>query len=104
MRFTFEHINVEVRNSTEGDERTFLITFPAPANDFPMTDHLQQRGVIEPLDSQFKQAARNATTSYLRAADSLVSLLASTSKQTRKHRTIEGETSGMRLVRVRRLK
>ena len=104
MRFEFENINVEVKNSTEGEERTSIITFKAPANHFQMTDHLQQRRVIEPLDRQLKQAARDATTSYLRAAESLLSALATKPKRTLRNRTSEGETGGMRLVRVRRLK
>jgi len=104
MRFEFEHISAEVKNSTEGDERTYIITFKAPANHFQLTDHLQQRRVNEPLDSQLKQAVRDATTSYLSAAESLVSALAKTSKRTPMHRTSEGETGGMRLIPVRRLK
>jgi len=104
MRFEFEHITVEVKDSTQGDERTFVVTLKAPATHFQMTNHLRQRGVIEPLDSELKQAARDATTSYLRDAESLVSLRAALSKRTPMHRTNEGETGGMRLVRVRRLK
>ncbi len=68
MRFEFEHINVEVKNSTEGGERTYIITFKAPANHFQMTDHLKQRRVIESLDSPLKQATKDAAESYLRAA------------------------------------
>lgn len=52
MPFEFAHITVEVKDSTEGDERTFIVTLKAPANRFQMTNHLQQRGVIEPLDGE----------------------------------------------------
>lgn len=74
MRFEFEHITVEVKDSTEGDERTFVVTLKAPATHFQMTNHLQRCGVIEPLDSELKQSARDATTSYLRDAESLLGL------------------------------
>ncbi len=104
MRFEFEHITVEVKDSTEGDEPAFVVTFKTPANHFQKTNHLQQRGVIEPLDSEPKQGARDATTSSLRDAESLVSLHAALTKRASMHRTIGGERGGMRLVRVRRLK
>lgn len=91
MRFEFEHITVEVKDSTEGDENTIVVTLKAPANHFQMTNHLQQRGVIEPLDSELKRAARDATTSYLRDAQSLVSLRAAQSKRASMHRTSGGE-------------
>ncbi|CAN5668252.1 hypothetical protein BH20ACI3_BH20ACI3_24390 [soil metagenome] len=55
MRFEFEHINVEVKNSTEGDEPTYIITLKAPANHFQMTNHLQQRRGIEPLFFRVKK-------------------------------------------------
>ena len=104
MRFEFEHITVEAKDSTEGDEPTFVVTLKTPANHFQKTSHLRQSEVIEPLDNEPKQAARDMTTSSLRDAESLVSLRAALSKRTSMHRTSGGERGGMRLVRVRRLK
>ncbi len=104
MRFEFEHITVEVKDSTEGDESTVVVTIKAPPNHFQITNHLPQRGVIQPLDSELKQAARDTTTSSLRDAESLVSLHAALSKRASMDRTSGGERGGMKLVRVRRLK
>lgn len=65
MRSKSERVKVEVKNSTQGDVRTYIITLTAPTNDFQMTDHLEQRRVIESLDSQLKQAIKDAPKTYL---------------------------------------
>jgi hypothetical protein len=82
-----ERVKVEVRDSTEGDVRTFNITLTAPASDFLLTDLLKQRGVIEALDADLKQAVKGATESYVSAAESLIAKLAKEPKQARKSRT-----------------
>ena len=82
-----ERVKVEVKDSTEGDVRTFNITLTAPASDFLLTDLLKQRGVIDALDAELKQAVKGATESYLNAAESLIAKLATEPKQGRKSRT-----------------
>ena len=82
-----ERLKVEVKDSTEGDVRTFNITLTAPASDFLLTDLLKQRGVIDALDAELKQAVKGATESYLNAAESLIAKLATESKQASKSRT-----------------
>lgn len=82
-----ERVKVEVKDSTEGDVRTFNITLTAPASDFLLTDLLKQRGVIDALDAELKQAVKGATESYLNAAESLIAKLATEPKQVRKSRT-----------------
>jgi len=82
-----ERVKVEVKDSTEGDVRTFNITLTAPASDFLLTDLLKQRGVIEALDVELKQAVKGATESYLNAAESLIAGLATEPKPTQKSHT-----------------
>jgi hypothetical protein len=82
-----ERVKVEVKDSTEGDVRTFNITLTAPASDFLLTDLLKQRGVIDALDTELKQAVKGATESYLNAAESLIAKLATGPIQGRKSRT-----------------
>lgn len=87
MAVKSERVKVEVKDSTEGDVRTFNITLTAPASDFLLTDLLKKRGVIEALDVELKQAVKGATESYLNAAESLIAKLATEPKQVRKSRT-----------------
>jgi hypothetical protein len=82
-----ERVKVEVKDSTAGDVRTFNITLTAPASDFLLTDLLKQRGVIDALDADLKQAVKAATESYLNAAESLIAKLATEPKPSRKSRS-----------------
>jgi hypothetical protein len=82
-----ERVKVEVKDSTAGEVRTFNITLTAPANDFLLTDLLRQRGVIDALDADLKQAVKGVTENYLKGAESLVAKLATQPKHTRKSRT-----------------
>jgi hypothetical protein len=82
-----ERVKVEVKESTSGEVRTFNITLTAPASDFLLTDLLKQRGVIEALDAELKQAVKGATESYLNAAESLIARLATDPKPAQKSRT-----------------
>jgi len=82
-----ERVKVEVKESNSGDVRTFNITLTAPASDFLLTDLLKQRGVIEALDVELKEAVKTATQSYLKAAESLIARLATEAKPTQKSRT-----------------
>jgi hypothetical protein len=79
-----ERVKVEVKESTAGEVRTFNITLTAPASDFLLTDLLKQRGVIEALDAELKQAVKAATESYLNAAESLIARLATEPKPAQK--------------------
>ena len=82
-----ERVRVEITESTAGEMRTFNITLTALASDFLLTDLLKQRGVIDVLDADLKQAVKGATESYLNAAESLIAKLATESKPSRKSRS-----------------
>src|ERR1044072_829719 len=82
-----DRLKVKVKDSTGGDMRTFNITLTAPASDFLLTDLLKQRGVIDAVDAELKQAVKSATESYLNAAESLIATLATEPTQGRKSRT-----------------
>ena len=104
MRSKYDHIKVEVENSSESGMRTYRITLKAPEKHFELTDQLTQRKVIDSFDSRLRQALRDATKSYLNSAESLLATLTKKPKHTVQHGTIELETSGTRLIRVRSLK
>ena len=104
MRSKYDHIKVEVENSSESGVRTYRITLKAPEKDFELTDQLTQRKVIDSFDSRLRQALREATKSYLNSAESLLSAVAKKPKQTIQQGTTELETSGTRLIRLRSLK
>ena len=82
-----ERLKVEVKESTDGDVRTFSITLVARASDFLLTDLLKQRGVIDPLDGELKQAVKAAIERYLSFAENLVSALATKPKVAQQSRT-----------------
>jgi hypothetical protein len=104
MRSKSDRLKVEIKDSTEGDARKFIITLTAPAKDFQLTDLFEQRRVIGPLNHQLKQAVKRSVETYLSGAESLVSALASKPKRTLKDGTGDFENSGVRLIRVRSLK
>ena len=104
MRSKYDHIKVEVENSSESGVRTYRITLKAPEKAFELTDLLTQRTVIDSLDSRLRQALRDATKSYLNSAESLLSALAKKPRHTAQQGTTDLETSGARLIRVRSLK
>ena len=81
-----ERVKVEIKGSTTVDVRTFNITLTAPASDFQLADLLKQRGVIDALDAELKQAVKGATETYLRAAETLISGLVTKPGVTRKPR------------------
>src|SRR5512138_351482 len=104
MRSKYDHIKVEVENSSESGVRTYRITLKAPEKHFELTDQLTQRKVIDSIDGRLRQALRDATKSYLNSAESLLSALAKNRKQAVQQGTTEPETSGTRLIRLRSLK
>lgn len=81
-----ERLKVEIKESSTLEVRTFQITLSAPASDFHLTDLLKKRGVIDPLDAELKLAVKAATEKYLRAAEGLISGLATKQGATRKPR------------------
>ena len=81
-----ERAKVEVKESSTLDVRTFNITLTAPASDFQLTDLLRQRGVIDALDTELRQAVKEATERYLKAAETLISGLNAKPSVTRKPR------------------
>jgi hypothetical protein len=104
MRSKYDHIKVEVENSSESGIRTFRITLKAPEKYLELTDQLTQRRVIDSFDSRLRQALKDATKCYLNSAESLLSALAKKPKQTVQQGTSELETSETRLIRLRSLK
>ena len=81
-----ERARVEVKESSTLDLRSFNITLTAPVSDFQLTDLLRQRGVINGLEVELKQAVKRATENYLRSAEALISGLASKASMTKKPR------------------
>lgn len=104
MRSKYDHIKVEVVNSSVSGSRTYHLTLKAPEKVFELTDQLTQRKVIDSFDSRLRQALKEATKNYLNSAESLLSDLAKTPKQSVQQGITELETSGRRLIRVRSLK
>ena len=92
MRSKYDHIKVEVENSSESGVRTYRITLKAPEKHFELTDQLTQRKVIDSLDSRLRQALRDATKSYLNSAESLLSALAKKPRRTTQQGTTDLET------------
>lgn len=88
-----ERFRVAVKESTDGDLRTFSITLVARASDFLLTDLLKQRGVIDPLDAELKQAVKAAIERYLTVSENLVSALATKPKAAQQSRTNENGNS-----------
>jgi hypothetical protein len=81
-----ERLKVEIKESSTLDVRTFNITLTAPESDFLLTDLLRQRGVIDAVDVELKQAVKGATDRYLKAAETLISGLSTKPSVTRKPR------------------
>jgi hypothetical protein len=104
MRSKSDRLKVEIKDSTDGDARTFTITLTAPASDFHLTDLFEQRRVIEPLNRQLKQAVKRSVETYLSGAETLVSALASKPKPIFKDGISDPENGRVRLIRVRSLK
>ena len=104
MRSKYDHIKVEIENSSEGAVRVYRITLKAPEKDFELTDQLTQRKVIDSFDRRLRQALRDATKSYLNSAEVLLSAIAKKPRQTVHQGPTELETSGTRMIRLRRLK
>ena len=104
MRSKYDHIKVEVENSSESGIRTCRITLNAPEKYFELTDQLTQRRVLDSFDSRLRRALRDVTKSYLNSAESLLSALAKKPKQSVQQDMTELETSGRRLIQVRSLK
>ena len=70
-----ERIKVEVKDSTEGETRTFKIILTLPNSDFQLADLLRQRGVIPPINGELKHAVKVATQNYLAGAEERISSL-----------------------------
>src|SRR5258705_10456671 len=91
-----ERAKDEVNESSTLDVRSFNISFSAPVSVFQLTDLLRQRGVINGLDVELKQAVKTATENYLRSAETLISGLASkgsTTKNPRQNSTGNDQSS-----------
>jgi hypothetical protein len=82
-----ERLKIEISETSTEYIRTFNITVSAPLSDFQVTDLLRQRGVINGLDSQLKQAIKDTTDAYIKSAEELIASLASGSPTKRKSRS-----------------
>ena len=84
-----ERAKVQIKESSTPDLRTFDIKLTAPTSDFQLTDLLKQRGVIDGVDVQIKQAVKQALDEYLNSAETLIAGLStnSSSPKTRRNDT-----------------
>ena len=82
-----ERLKVEISEASTQEIRTFSITLSAPLSDFQVTDILRQRGVINGLDLQLKQAIKETTDAYIKSAEELISSLANGSSTNRRSRS-----------------
>jgi hypothetical protein len=85
MRTKTDHLRVEIQEATEATVRSFTITVTAPQDCFQLADMLRQRQVIQPFNRHLRRTIKNATTTYLRAADALVAGLVSKPERRTKH-------------------
>src|SRR5215470_5955577 len=81
-----ERAKVQIKESSTPDLRTFEITLTAPASDFQLTDLLKQRGVIEGVEVQLKQALKQALEEYMNSAETLIAGLSTNSSSPRRPR------------------
>ena len=89
-----ERAKVQIKESSTPDLRTFDIKLTAPTSDFQLTDLLKQRGVIDGVDVQLKQAIKEALEEYLKSAETLIGGLSSTSSSPRKTRARDTKNVG----------
>jgi HPt (histidine-containing phosphotransfer) domain-containing protein len=80
MRGKPERTRVEIKESSTEDSRIFNVTLTASLSDFQLSDLLKQRGIIDGLQTELKEAVRRATEDYLKSAETLISSLASPPK------------------------
>ena len=81
-----ERAKVQIRESSTADQRIFEITVTAPVGDFQLTDLLKQRGVIDGVEVQLKQAVKQGVEEYLNSAETLIAGLSTNSPSPRKVR------------------
>ena len=103
MRRKSGHIKAAVDRSSEGGKRTYIVTLSAPTSTFDFTDLLAKRKVIEPLDNQLKQAAKDAARSYIKSADSLVAALAKRPRRRARKEINNDDNDQLKLIPIRRL-
>ena len=89
-----ERAEVQVKESSTSDLRTFEITLTAPVSDFQLTDLLKQRGVIDGIEVQLKQAVKQALEEYLNSAETLIAGLSTNSPSPRKARANDTTSVG----------
>ena len=89
-----ERAKVQVKESSNPDLRTFEITLTAPVSDFQLTDLLKQRGVIDGIEVQLKQAVKQALEEYLNCAETLIAGLSSHSSLPRRVRANDTRSVG----------
>lgn len=86
-----ERAKVQIKESSTPDLRMFDIKLIAPTSDFQLTDLLKQRGVIDGVDVQLKQAVKQALEDYLNSAETLIAGLSTNSTSPRRVRSSDGK-------------
>ena len=94
MRSKYDHIKVEVENSTESGIRTFRITLKAPEKEFEFTDQLTRRKVIDSFDRRLRQELLDVTKGYLNSAEFLLSAIAKKPRQRVQQATLNSKLLG----------
>ena len=89
-----ERAKVQIKESSTPDLRTFDIKLTAPTSDFQLTDILKQRGVIDGVDVQLKQAVKQALEDYLNSAETLIAGLSTNSSSPRRARPSDTKNVG----------
>ena len=89
-----ERAKVQVKESSTPDLRTFEITLTAPVSDFQLTDLLKQRGVIDGVEVQMKQAVKQALEEYLNSAETLIAGLSTNPPSPRRVRPSDTRNVG----------
>ena len=89
-----ERAKVQIKESSTQDLRTFDIRLTAPTSDFQLTDLLKQRGVVDGVDVQLKQAVKHALEEYLKSAETLIGGLSTNSSSPRKARASDTRNVG----------
>ncbi len=97
-------MKIEIRDSTDCDARSYIISQTAPENGFHLTNLPKHRQFIGPLDPDLKQTAKDSIEMCRSAAQSMLSTPIPNPNRMFKHPTGDSENSNVTRINVRRLK
>jgi hypothetical protein len=100
----FKRFKVEVKDSSQGEPRTFIITLRDSAKLIQLTDLQRQGKLSKPLQTQLKQAMKDSFEECVSAAKRLNSPPSSEPKWKLNRESGEAENDNMRRIVVRSLK